>query len=190
MCKSQKQCLQKEEVKSVNALLLILLALSQKKLLHYKKCSLCKSCLFSIGDTEAYEFIEVRQYTNSELQKPNPFVVFAVREAISKLLYIIPRICQVNNIHLVCSNFILSEINFTPLKCQLHPEVPKKISTIVTSCILYFWCRYLNSILKGTNSKFVKFMKEYKSSNVDPIQLLAYKKYMSLRHKKKGKQST
>ncbi|KAJ8935624.1 hypothetical protein NQ318_006467 [Aromia moschata] len=136
-----------------------------------KYCEVCKvNYLYSdcVKDTE---FIEARQYRQSNLIKPGSFVTYVTSQSLTLLFQVLPYAISETNLAAKLKNMLTDQINFNPLICSDH----KNIKTI-------------NRLVKGKDSKFKRYLALTNDrNNIDPFKLHAHEKYLSKQKIKKRK---
>lgn len=160
-----------------------------RKVLKFVKCENCKKNLLFRDSNLDLDFIEAREYQNCRLIIPGTYLNFLVSQSITRIFYILPRLCHYSNISLTLKKNLLQNLQFSLINCTEHKSTSSILMKIVIKCCIFFWCRRVNMISKGRDSKFVKFLNMKPSENlVDPIKLRAHKKYLNKVKKKKNSQ--
>lgn len=159
-----------------------------KRLMKSLRCDSCKNNLQYWNEHLANDFIEARQYPTSKLVKPGSFFYYLVSQTFSHLYYlIIPRMCHIGNITNILENILMEKIDFKPINCPSH-DMGNNICKLAVKCSLYFWCRSVNKIAKGKDSKFIFYLKRQNDlSFIDPMKLKAHHKFLNKSKKKKTK---
>ncbi|XP_045461866.1 uncharacterized protein LOC123687845 isoform X1 [Harmonia axyridis] len=150
-----------------------------------KQCDKCKKNLtFNSEELGDMDFIQVRQYKHGKLTKPGQCVSFLFRHSLNYLFYIIPRICEKKNISLYLKSFLMKYLDFKILNCNEHMLGEKVCETIIR-CSLHWWCKQVNEIMSGTDTKFSKFLLTSPSEEfIDPIKIGAKRIFDTKRKKK------
>lgn len=143
-----------------------------------------KSCYYILrgSSQDNDDFNQARRYNKSNLLNPSSFLNYLTQAALPVIFYQLPRIC--NKVHLAKTlrETILKHLNFMPMKCSKHQDLDERISKVFVNCALYFWTKRINLIMKGKDSKFVKFMSTNTNlSLIDPVKILAHNSYLKKR---------
>lgn len=150
----------------------------------FKNCSNCKRNLFVRHDaTIADDFIEARQYKHGNLLRPGQYLTFLITHALNSLFYLIPRICTVNGISKVLASVLEKNLSFKVINCKEH-NLGDKLCQIIIRCALFWWCKHVNKIARGTDTKLSKFLSTNPNKNyINPIKLQAYIKHQNSKKK-------
>ncbi|XP_045473667.1 uncharacterized protein LOC123680055 [Harmonia axyridis] len=151
----------------------------------FKQCDKCKKKItFNSQELGDIDFIQVRQYKYGKLTKPGQCVSFLFRHSLNYLFYIIPRICEKKNISLYLKSFLMKNLDFQILNCNEH-SLGEKVCETIIRCSLHWWCKQVNEIMNGTDTKFCKFLRTSPCEElVDPIKLMAKRIFDTKRKKK------
>lgn len=144
-------------------------------------CLTCLSNLAACPATSNIDFIEAREYKPKMLERPGTFLTFIVSQALPYLYFLIPRLGNQKHLFLNLKEILKQKIELNPINCRIH-NLADKILNLLIKCAIYFWCKKINKIVKGQDSKFLKFYHEFPDkSSIDPIKIKAYKKWQSKR---------
>ncbi|KAJ8913407.1 hypothetical protein NQ315_008800 [Exocentrus adspersus] len=142
------------------------------------KCEECKNNLTANVNTNYSEFVSVREYDNCNFLRAGGFLNFAVSQCVSYLFFLIPRVCHQKDVFKISNRTLSTKIAFNVLNCKSHPNLSNHVKNVILKCIIYFWCKSINRILNGQDSKFeILYRLNPNSKNLDPIKVLALKKY-------------
>lgn len=149
-----------------------------KKLFEKIKCGSCKQKLLYRDHDEDTDFITARQYKHSNLIKPGTVLSFLISQSTARLFYVIPRLCHIKQISLLLQKILLEQQpNFKLINQSCHLNNDITLVKIVIRCCLFFWCKQVNRIIKGKDSKFIKFIQmKPDAALIDPVKMQAYKK--------------
>ena len=148
-----------------------------------KKKNKCSFCLMHILEDKSKlqidaDFIDARQYENSQLTTPGTLFYLTVGRSLNYLFYTIPRLSNKKKITEILVAFLKKQVNFKPFKCTLHSNLGDSILNLIVKCSIYFWCRQVNQIANGRDTKYSMYVKKQKNKSLlDPIKLMAIKKY-------------
>lgn len=154
-----------------------------------KKKIKCKDCMDNLlyfnEQVRDVDFIEARRYEEtSRLIKAGSFLNHLVQQSFAHLFFLIPRVCHIDRIGARLETILENQINFAPINCHIHNS-GKIVRNLIVKCSLFFWCKRVNKILKGNDSKFTNFIKRHPDGrNIDPIKVIAYKKMLNFRKTK------
>ncbi|XP_050312686.1 uncharacterized protein LOC126747826 [Anthonomus grandis grandis] len=150
------------------------------------KCERCKQNMSGRDQMVDLDFIQARQYENCKLAIPGTYLNYLVSEALTRLFYLIPRVCDREKVSIVLQNILSKEIYTNLLNCSKHNDTNKIFLKYVVRCSLFFWCKKINLILKGKDEKFVKYLRlQPNKKSIDPIKISAYRKFQKKIKKKK-----
>lgn len=156
---------------------------------YFGNCRICNNniCFQENTNLVDHDYITSREFNKSKLTKPGSFLKYSVTHSLDLLFYWIPRLCNKPNLVLYLTDLLNRFLNTKPLDCPKHAISKKFISFIIT-CALYWWCKSINKILKGKDSKFINFLANKPNFHViDPMKVLTNKKYNSkLKRKRKN----
>lgn len=80
---------------------------------------------------------------------------------------------------IVLQNILNNEVNFKPINCKLHNS-GKIVCQFIVRCCIHFWCRKINKIVRGRDSKLINFIKRHQNTpSIDPIKVIAHKKMLN-----------
>ncbi|KAJ8976852.1 hypothetical protein NQ317_012976 [Molorchus minor] len=145
-----------------------------------KDCEFCKANYLYSDYNKDHDFIEAREYTNSRLIRPGSFVTYVTGIALSVLFYLLPRTISSFNLAAMLKNQLIKYINFNPLICPEHKDVKNVFLNTLVKCIIYFYTKQVNRILKGKDTKFAKYVAVTKDKvGIDPFKLHVHQKYLS-----------
>lgn len=151
-----------------------------KKLFQKIQCDDCKQRLLFREHDADMDFIEARQYSHSNLIKPGTYLTFLFSQSMSRLFYLIPRLCHHKNISILLQSILLEQLNFNLVNNPCHPNNQHTLVKIIVRCCIFFWSKRVNKIVKGKDEKFIKYLSSnHKVSSIDPIKLQAFKKYQN-----------
>ncbi|KAB0796798.1 hypothetical protein PPYR_10859 [Photinus pyralis] len=149
--------------------------IGKKMIKKTKGCESCNNKLSYSDGNVPMEVIEARQYPGSKLYRPGSYLFFICGQVLSRSLYIIPRHCAKDKLSDFLLTHLMHTLNFNSFNCPSHPNLGKLIVSFLVRCILYFWCKQVNRILTGKDTKFERFLKLTSNlSLVDPIKLHAH----------------
>lgn len=154
-----------------------------KKVTALMKKHQCKTCeknllLHAANDTE---FIQAREYKPQLLLRPGGFLTFLVSQAVPHLYFLIPRLAHKKKIAQMLKQILYDKINFDPINCPQH-NLKDTLCNFIIRCALYFWCRKINKIARGQDTKFIRFFKNRPDKILmDPMKIRAYKKWENKR---------
>lgn len=146
-----------------------------------KRFGKCNNCKQNITHQEEnvndHDYIIARQYKDSKLTKAGTTFNIYVIHCLEYLFFLIPRQCNEVHISGKLYHILKENVNITPLNCAIH-DISTVFYKFIIRCALFWWCRSINKVLKGKDSKFAKFLStKPNSQSIDPIKLAAYKKY-------------
>lgn len=151
-----------------------------KKVLNKISCANCRSNLIKRHSDNDTDFIEAREYDKSKLIRPGSYFYFLTSQCLSRLFYLIPRLCHYVQIARLLERILEKQLSFQLVNCVEHSATSEILLKTVIRCCIFFWCKRINLISKGKDEKFVRFLKRIPDKNlVDPVKLLAYKKHQS-----------
>lgn len=151
-----------------------------KKLLRKINCAACRQNLSFRDQNVDLDFIEARQYEKCNLKVPGTYLSFLFNHSISRLFYLIPRLCHMPKISHVLENIISNQLQFSLINCKAHDSNHVIMIRVIIRCCLFFWCKRVNLVTNGKDEKFSKFLKSKPNINIiDPIKLKAYKRYQT-----------
>ncbi|XP_076250082.1 uncharacterized protein LOC143189952 isoform X2 [Rhynchophorus ferrugineus] len=154
-----------------------------KKVLRIIKCEGCRAkIIYRYNDAEV---VKARQ---CDLPAPETYFHSLVNNALSRLFYILPRLCANSNLtkildHILCQQMA---IFFNAFNCPKHPEQEILIRKIIIRSCLFRWMRKINRITIGKGEKLCI---PKTKCNIDKVQLYTYKKYMAKIKKLRNKNS-
>jgi hypothetical protein len=169
---------------------------AKKTLAYVNNCHDCKRALLCSdgSDSQFADFIEARAYKNCRLIKPGSFLFFITKEAVSRLFYILPRVCQMRNLSKILLKTLLLKINPVPFNnCSQHKELHLYILKLIIRCITYFWVEQINLTIKGKNDKFVRLFKKLSAEErikLDPVKVMAHNKFLKRNSRKRKQYNT
>jgi hypothetical protein len=142
-------------------------------------CRICRNILlFSDGSQINDDFVSARQYTNTcRLVRPGTYLNYIVTFMLGKIFHLLPRVCNRNGLSKFLVTLLSEENCLIPLKCTKH-NLPNIVLQQLITCILYFWVKEINLILKGRSSKFIKLMAIKDKKSLDPVKLMAYEHHL------------
>lgn len=111
---------------------------AKKMLRKVSSCSACKKNLFFRDNNNDLDFIEARQYNRSKLAIPGTFLNFLVTNVLTRLFYVLPRICHVKNLSVVLQHILLKEFKFNVINCPQHHGNGKLLAKIIVNCAIFF----------------------------------------------------
>lgn len=142
------------------------------------RISNCPNCTKSIlsrdGSHVDDDFIQAKEFRNANLVYPGNFLNFLLSHCLGYLFYFIPRICHLKNISNVLKHILRQNINFNPIHCPDH-NLEEMFCNLVIRCALFWWCNSINSIIKGNDNKFRKYLSS-NPVNIDPFKLHVFQK--------------
>lgn len=77
-----------------------------KKLLQKVNCNICKQHILYRTASYDTDFIEARTYKDSKMTTPGDFLNFLISQSVSRLFYLIPRLCHYKRISILLKNIL------------------------------------------------------------------------------------
>lgn len=156
----------------------ILRMMSKLKLV--KDCQNCRHNLLirhGTADEHDDDFIEAREFQRGKLIRPGNYGHFLINNSLNYLFYMILRVCESKSIAVILRTSLKKQLNFNSINCSEH-NLGEQLCNLLVRCSLFWWCKSVNSILKGTDTKFKKFLSLKPHSHfIDPVKMHALKMY-------------
>ncbi|KAL1516180.1 hypothetical protein ABEB36_000099 [Hypothenemus hampei] len=151
-----------------------------KQIFKIVKCSNCKRNFTLRNSRDQLDFIEARQYKKCNLIIPGSYFTFLCSQAISRLNFLIPRLCHKQKLSVILAYNLLNQFDFKPLNCKDHIDTHQIFVSIVVKYSIFFWSKKINNILNGRDQKILRYNEtNRKSVTIDPIKVIAYNRYKS-----------
>lgn len=128
-----------------------------KKINKKIKCDACLKNMSFRDQNIDIDFIQARQYVNCKLAVPGTVLNFLMSQSISRLFYMIPRLCQLPKISSHLENNLSGQLHFSLINCKEHQNTHKVLIKLIIKCCLYFWCKRINLVSKGKDENLLNF---------------------------------